>query len=76
MPRPDSNEKAIFIAALDHEPGPSRTAYLDAACSGNADLRRRLEVLLAAHERADEILGAHREPPLPTRTPISPSRKE
>jgi len=49
--------KAIFIAALDHEPGVDRTAYLKAACGEDADLRRRVEALLAAHDRADEILG-------------------
>ncbi len=56
MDRPGSNVKAIFIAALDHERGAERAAYLDAACGDNADLRRRVEVLLAAHERADEVL--------------------
>ena len=57
MDRPENNVKAIFIAALDHEPGADRAAYLDAACGDNADLRRRVEALLAAHERADEVLG-------------------
>ena len=57
MDRPGNNVKAIFIAALDHEPGAERAAYLDAACGDNADLRRRVEALLAAHERADEVLG-------------------
>ena len=62
MARPESNEKAIFIAALDHEPGAQRAAYLDAACGDNADLKRRVEVLLSALERADEIVGAHGVP--------------
>jgi hypothetical protein len=55
--RPGSNVKAIFTGALDHEPGADRAAYLDAACGDNADLRRRVEALLAARERADEVLG-------------------
>jgi hypothetical protein len=55
--RPGSNVKAVFIAALDHERGAERAAYLDVACGDNADLRRRIEVLLAAHERAGEILN-------------------
>jgi eukaryotic-like serine/threonine-protein kinase len=55
--RPGSNVKAIFIAALDHEPGAARAAYLESACGDNADLRRRVEALLLAHERADEVLG-------------------
>ena len=62
MDRPGNNVKAIFIAALDHEPGADRAAYLDAACGDNADLRRRVEALLAAHERADEVLGPAGEP--------------
>jgi hypothetical protein len=55
--RPGNNVKAIFIEALDHEPGADRAVYLDAACADNADLRRRVEAVLFAHERADEILG-------------------
>ncbi len=54
--------KAIFIAALDHEPGIDRAAYLDAAYGIDADLRRRVEALLLAHERADEVLGPACEP--------------
>jgi hypothetical protein len=49
--------KAIFIAALDREPGAERAAYLDSACGDRVDLRRRVEALLAAHERADEVFG-------------------
>ena len=44
--------KEIFVAALDHEPGAERTAYLDEACQGDAELRLRVDVLLRAHERA------------------------
>jgi eukaryotic-like serine/threonine-protein kinase len=60
--QPENNVKAIFIAALDHEPGPDRAAYLDAACAANAELKRRIKALLAAHERADEVLGRADEP--------------
>jgi len=55
--QPENNVRAIFIAALDHEPGPDRAAYLDIACTDNADLKHRAQALLAAHERADEVLG-------------------
>ena len=44
--------KEIFVAALDREPGADRTAYLDEACRGDAELRLRVDVLLRAHERA------------------------
>jgi WD40 repeat protein/tRNA A-37 threonylcarbamoyl transferase component Bud32 len=75
--------KEIFVAALDCEPGADRTAYLDEACQGDAELRRRVDVLLRAHERAQEVLGPTREPgideptvlptahPLPTAEPAA-----
>ncbi len=52
--------KAIFLAALEREPGAERTAYLDTACRDNAALRQRVEELLAAHERAGEVLDPAR----------------
>jgi WD40 repeat protein len=60
--RTGSDAKAIFIAALDREPGADRAAYLHAACGDRVALRRRVEALLAAHERADEVLGPDRGP--------------
>jgi hypothetical protein len=50
-------ERPIFIAALDISEPAQRTAYLDQACGGDAGLRRRVETLLAAHERVGEFLG-------------------
>jgi eukaryotic-like serine/threonine-protein kinase len=70
--QPNNNVKAIFIAALDHHRGPDRAAYLDAACAGNAELKRRIEALLTAHERADEVLGRADEP---VTTDPNPSRR-
>ncbi len=75
MDRPESNEKAIFIAAIDHEAGAERAEYLDSACGGNEDLRRRVEALLAAYARADDVLGPPREQsvkPLATPMPEAP----
>ncbi len=60
MDQTGNDVKAIFIAALDRDPGAERTAYLDSACGDLVDLRRRVDALLAAHERADEILGPAR----------------
>src|SRR5205823_399495 len=37
---------------------PDRAAYLDAACAGDADLRRRVEALFAAHAAAGNFLEA------------------
>jgi serine/threonine protein kinase len=48
-----SNLEAIFLAAVG-KPSGERSAYLDEACGGDLDLRRRVEQLLSAHERAQE----------------------
>src|SRR5262245_43530953 len=48
--------KALFIGALDREPGEDRAAYLDAHCAGDAELRRRVEALLRAPEQAGAML--------------------
>ncbi len=53
--RPDV--KAIFTEALRLPEGVGRAAYLDRACGGDAGLRLRVEALLAAHARADDVLG-------------------
>ena len=53
--RPDV--KAIFTEALRLPEGRAATAYLDRACGGDAGLRLRVEALLAAHARADDVLG-------------------
>jgi Tol biopolymer transport system component len=48
----------VFAAALDAAPG-ERAALLDAACAGDAELRREVESLLAAHERAGDFIETH-----------------
>ncbi len=57
MSRGEPDIKAIFTAALELPEGPERDAYLDAACGGDAGLRRRIEDLLAAFARASDVLG-------------------
>ena len=57
MSRGEPDIKAIFTAALALPEGPERDAYLDAACGGDAGLRRRIEELLAAWARASDVLG-------------------
>ena len=57
MNRGGPDVKAIFTAALELPDGPERDAYLAAACGGDAALRRRVEELLAALERAGDVLG-------------------
>src|SRR5947208_2264767 len=66
-------DESLFAAALEKPTPAQRRAFLDEACAGDAELRRRLEGLLAAdgHNRgildrgrdAAEALGA--APPLP-----------
>ena len=52
------HEEALFDAAVAL-PAEERAAYLDKACSGDASLRQRIEVLLVSHKAAGEFL----EPP-------------
>src|SRR5688500_12815147 len=49
-------EESIFEQALAMGSPQERAAFLDQACGGNVDLRGRVEVLLAAHERAGSFL--------------------
>src|SRR5438552_12452698 len=45
----------IFHAALDQEPDQVG-AFLDMACDGDELLRRKVEALLASHQRADSFI--------------------
>src|SRR5262245_1143106 len=47
--------EAIFAAALEKS-AADRGAYLDAACSGDPDLRRHLEKMLVAESKASSFL--------------------
>jgi WD40 repeat protein/serine/threonine protein kinase len=51
------NERSIFIAALEKDDPAERAAYLDQTCAGDDVLRRRVERLLLAHDRADSFLA-------------------
>jgi serine/threonine protein kinase len=50
------DERSIFMAALERESAPERSAYLDEACAGDTALRQRVEALLASHEQAGSFL--------------------
>ncbi len=50
----------IFIEAVKH-PVAVRGAFLDRACAGDAELRRKVEALLRAYERLGDFLET---PPL------------
>jgi len=45
----------LFHEALDYE-REARTAFLDEACRGDLELRRRIDALLAAHESAGDFI--------------------
>src|SRR5579863_4438244 len=45
----------LFHEALEREP-ESRRAFLDGACSGDTELRRQVELLLAQAEQAESFL--------------------
>ena len=46
----------VFFAALEKADPAERAAYLDEACAGNESLRRRVEVMLAAHPQVGQFL--------------------
>jgi serine/threonine protein kinase/formylglycine-generating enzyme required for sulfatase activity/Tol biopolymer transport system component len=50
------DEQSIFLTALEQESPAARTAYLDSACGGDADLRRRIVALLSRHDDAGSFL--------------------
>src|SRR5947208_1473516 len=54
-----SREEALFTLAVE-KTAAERVAFLERECSGDAELRQRVEALLGAHEKAGEFLN---EPP-------------
>src|SRR5262245_575198 len=56
-PEPAMTDRDLFIAALEH-PEDERQAWLDRFCADDPDLRRRLDVLLRAHEMASQFLAS------------------
>jgi serine/threonine protein kinase/tetratricopeptide (TPR) repeat protein len=51
-----SNVDQIYLAALEREAAEDRSAYLDDACAGNPELRRRVQRLLEAQHRVGSFL--------------------
>ena len=51
----EQREEAIFEAALQL-PANQRAAFLEKECAGDADLRRQVESLLGAFERAGRFM--------------------
>jgi serine/threonine protein kinase len=50
------SEETIFVAALEKSTPSERAAYLESACGGDAEFRRRVEALLKAHEQSGDLL--------------------
>src|SRR5262245_16745910 len=55
MSVPAKQEAAIFTEALG-VPVETRAAFIDGACGGDEQLRRRLEALLRSHEQIGDFL--------------------
>ena len=51
-----SNEKSIFLAALEKTTLGEREAFLAEACAGDERLRAEVDGLLRAHQRSDNVL--------------------
>src|SRR5262245_51455516 len=62
MPADAARAKDIFLAASELPQG-ERAAFLDRACAGDAELRRRVGALLAAHDDAGSFLDRPAEGP-------------
>ena len=74
---PDRWKRAeeVFASAVSAV-AETRTAYLDGACGGDAELRREVESLLASHEAASEgFLETPAIDGMESVAPNSPSRK-
>ena len=50
------SEETIFVEAWRRARRPSAPPTFEAACAGDPDLRRRVEVLLRAHEQSGDLL--------------------
>jgi WD40 repeat protein len=58
-------EESLFLAALERTDPAERQVFLDQACAGDAELRQRIERLLAAYAVGQDKL----EPPAPAPVP-------
>jgi WD40 repeat protein/serine/threonine protein kinase len=54
------NEETIFEAAIQKPDPAERAAYLEGACGGDPELRRRVEALVCAHQQSGGLLDPSR----------------
>lgn len=68
--------EGIFVEALGKSSPDERRAFLDMACEGNPDSRRRVDALLAAYDDAGSFLqhpaGDWKSPPGAAAAPVDP----
>ena len=64
--------KEIFAVALERRDGPDRDQYLAIACGGDNAVNDRVRALLAAYERAAEVLGPGDTTPAGSEIPTLP----
>jgi hypothetical protein len=57
MPLNPRRVQAVFLQAADYHDPADRAAILDRECSADADLRRRVEALLRAHDQFNRFLN-------------------
>jgi len=62
------SDETIFAAALELPDDAERAAFLDTACRGDDELRREIELLLAAHGDSNPLDQPVLNSPLPTPT--------
>src|SRR4051794_33606709 len=72
---PTPGAETILSEAVEILDADARAAYLDRACGDDADLRRRVESLLAAHFRAGAFLESPAQPPTATDHPAHPPER-
>jgi hypothetical protein len=69
-------QQEIFTAALQITDPDGRAAYLVQACGGDAELRRRVEILLRTHEGAGDFLARPAVEQLAGDPPPRPARQQ
>src|SRR5262245_43870270 len=71
--QPDPRQvESLFAAALERPSDTERLAYLDSACAGQPELRRRVDAFLQAHGQAGSFLETPRDPATHPRGPVTP----
>ena len=56
MVRPLTDEKSIFLNAIEISVAEDRAAYLDSACRNIPSLREQVEALIREHEKPQRML--------------------